>query len=66
VARLPALQAEFIVLRVVAGLAVEDVAKVVGRRPGAVRVACHRGLRRLSQLLEQAGVTPPAAAALRE
>lgn len=56
-AKLPRLQAEVILLRVVAGLDTETVAQMVGRNPGAVRVAAHRGLRRLAQILEQAGVT---------
>jgi RNA polymerase sigma-70 factor, ECF subfamily len=56
-AGLPALQAEVILLRVVAGLDTETVAKLVGRSPGAVRVAAHRGLRRLAEMLAGAGVT---------
>lgn len=54
---LPPLQAEVILLRVVAGLDTEAVAKLVGRSAGAVRVAAHRGLRRLAQTLTEAGVT---------
>jgi RNA polymerase sigma-70 factor (ECF subfamily) len=57
VARLPPLQAEVILLRVVAGLDNEAVARLVGRSPGAVRVAAHRGLRRLAQILAETGVT---------
>lgn len=57
VARLPALQAEVILLRVVAGLDYDTVARLVGRSPGAVRVAAHRGLRRLAQILAETGVT---------
>jgi RNA polymerase sigma-70 factor, ECF subfamily len=56
-AGLPRLQAEVILLRVVAGLDTETVAELVGRSPGAVRVAAHRGLRRLAQILAEAGVT---------
>jgi RNA polymerase sigma-70 factor (ECF subfamily) len=56
-AGLPRLQAEVILLRVVAGLDTDAVAKLVGRNPGAVRVAAHRGLRRLAQILAEAGVT---------
>jgi RNA polymerase sigma-70 factor (ECF subfamily) len=56
-AGLPPLQAEVILLRVVAGLDTESVARMVGRSPGAVRVAAHRGLRRLAQIVAQAGVT---------
>ena len=54
---LPPLQAEVILLRVVAGLDTGAVAKLVGRSPGAVRVAAHRGLRRLALILTEAGVT---------
>jgi len=44
-------------LRVVAGLDTESVAQLVGRSPGAVRVAAHRGLRRLAGILAEARVT---------
>ena len=57
VAQLSPLQAEVIALRVMAGLDVEAVARLVGRSPGAVRVAAHRGLRRLAQILVRQGVT---------
>jgi RNA polymerase sigma-70 factor, ECF subfamily len=56
-AALPPLQAEVILLRVVAGLDTESVARLVGRSPGAVRVAAHRGLRQLAQIAAKAGVT---------
>jgi RNA polymerase sigma-70 factor (ECF subfamily) len=56
-ATLPPLQAEVILLRVVAGLDTEAVARLVGRRPGAVRVAAHRGLRRLADVVAKRGVT---------
>jgi RNA polymerase sigma-70 factor, ECF subfamily len=56
-AGLPPLQAEVILLRVVAGLDTETVARLVGRSPGAVRVAAHRGLRRLAATLTETGVT---------
>jgi RNA polymerase sigma-70 factor, ECF subfamily len=55
--RLPRLQAEVILLRVVAGLDTNAVARLLGRSPGAVRVAGHRGLRRLAEILSGAGVT---------
>jgi len=55
--RLPEQQAEVILLRVVAGLDTEVVADMLGRSPGAVRVAAHRGLKRLAALLTGAGVT---------
>lgn len=57
VSRLPAQQAEVIMLRVVAGLETETVAKMLGRSPGAVRVAAHRGLKKLATMLARAGVT---------
>ena len=51
VALLPKDQAEIVLLRVVAGLPVEDVAAITGRRPGTVRVLQHRALRRLADRL---------------
>jgi RNA polymerase sigma-70 factor (ECF subfamily) len=57
VARLPPLQAEVIMLRVVAGLDPAAVAGLLGRSAGAVRIASHRGLRRLEGMLAEAGVT---------
>ena len=54
---LPRDHAEIIMLRVVAGLETADVARIVGKSPGAVRVTAHRALRRLSDLAERAGVT---------
>jgi RNA polymerase sigma-70 factor (ECF subfamily) len=51
IATLPRDQAEIIALRVVAGLDVAQVAKITGKRPGAVRVAAHRGLRTLAARL---------------
>jgi RNA polymerase sigma-70 factor (ECF subfamily) len=50
IAQLPADQAEVVMLRVVAGLDVAEVAQIVGKRPGTVRVLSHRGLRRLVEL----------------
>jgi RNA polymerase sigma-70 factor (ECF subfamily) len=57
VSGLPRLQAEVILLRVVAGLDTDSVARLLRKSPGAVRVAAHRGLRRLAQLTADAGVT---------
>jgi RNA polymerase sigma-70 factor (ECF subfamily) len=56
--RLPPLQAEVLMLRLVAGLPSDMVAELTGSTPGAVRVAAHRGLKRLSHELAQVGVTP--------
>jgi RNA polymerase sigma-70 factor, ECF subfamily len=59
---LPRDQAEVILLRVLGGLNVDEVAHVVRKRPGNVRVLQHRGLRRLAErvveeALERRGVT---------
>jgi RNA polymerase sigma-70 factor (ECF subfamily) len=59
---LPGDQAEVILLRVIGGLDVAEVAAIVGKRPGNVRVLQHRGLRRLAEHLaeeapERRGVT---------
>jgi RNA polymerase sigma-70 factor (ECF subfamily) len=59
VATLPPDQAEMVALRVVVGLDVADVARIVGRSPGAVRVAVHRGLRTLAgHLRDGSPITP--------
>ncbi len=52
IARLPQDQAEAVVLRAVVGLDAKSAAQVLGKRPGAVRTAAHRGLRRLAELLD--------------
>ena len=46
---LPPDQAEAVLLRVVADLSVAEVAAILGRREGTVRVLVHRGLRRLAE-----------------
>ncbi|OLT36283.1 RNA polymerase subunit sigma-70 [Actinomadura sp. CNU-125] len=46
IAELPPDQAEAVLLRVVVGLDAKTAGKVVGKRPGAVRTAAYRGLRR--------------------
>ena len=51
VATLPPDQSEAIVLRVVAGLGVDQVAAIMDKRPGTIRVLTHRGLRRLAERL---------------
>ena len=53
VALLPPDQAEIVLLRVVGGLPMEDVAAITGRRPGTVRVLQHRALKRLADRLER-------------
>jgi RNA polymerase sigma-70 factor (ECF subfamily) len=51
IALLPPDQAEAVMLRTVAGLDVSAVAEIMRRTPGSVRVLCHRGLRRLEDML---------------
>lgn len=55
ISRLPRDQAEAVVLRVVVGLDAKRAAEVLDKRPGAVRTAAHRGLRRLAELLDGEG-----------
>ncbi|MFD1662026.1 RNA polymerase sigma factor [Streptomyces caeni] len=54
---LPRDQAEAVLLRVVVGLDGPAAARVLGKRPGAVRTAAHRGLRRLARQLGVDGGT---------
>lgn len=55
IAQLPQDQAEAVVLRVVVGLDAKSAAETLGKRPGAVRTAAHRGLKKLAELLGQQG-----------
>lgn len=59
IATLPRDQAEAILLRAVVGLDANAAAKVLGKRPGSVRTAAWRGLRRLAVLLDQPPTPPP-------
>jgi RNA polymerase sigma-70 factor (ECF subfamily) len=52
-ARLGAFDQEVLELRVVAGLSSDEVAVVVGKRSGAVRMAQARALERLRELLQE-------------
>ncbi|WDM12165.1 sigma-70 family RNA polymerase sigma factor [Streptomyces lavenduligriseus] len=52
---LPRDQAEAVLLRVVVGLDGPSAARVLGKRPGAVRTAAYRGLRRLARHLAADG-----------
>jgi RNA polymerase sigma-70 factor (ECF subfamily) len=54
---LPREQAEAVLLRVVVGLDGPAAARVLGKRPGAVRTAAYRGLKRLAGQLAERGVT---------
>ncbi|MFG2650098.1 RNA polymerase sigma factor [Streptomyces sp. NPDC048436] len=55
IAGLPRDQAEAVLLRVVVGLDAPAAARVLGKRPGAVRMAAYRGLRRLARQLGAPG-----------
>ena len=76
IAELPRDQAEAVLLRVVMGLDAPAAAKVLGKRPGAVRTAAYRGLRTLTERLpppevpqnsrSEAGVTQMRASTLKE
>jgi RNA polymerase sigma-70 factor (ECF subfamily) len=46
-----------VILRVIGELGVDEVAAIMGKRRGTVRVLQHRALRRLAQVLESQGVT---------
>jgi RNA polymerase sigma factor (sigma-70 family) len=50
-------QRAVLLLRIVGDLSVEQVASVLGKRPGAVRVLQHRGLARLRRRMSKADVT---------
>jgi RNA polymerase sigma-70 factor (ECF subfamily) len=58
VRKLPAEQAEVVLLRVLGDLDVEEVAGIVGKSKGAVRIAQHRALQRLQQAFAEKLVTP--------
>jgi RNA polymerase sigma-70 factor (ECF subfamily) len=47
-AALTADQAEVLLLRILGGLEVDQVARIVGKRPGAVRALQHKALRKLA------------------
>ena len=62
IAELPRDQAEAVLLRVVAGLDVPGTARVLRKRPGAVRIATMRGLRRLADHPQVRSLRPTAPA----
>jgi RNA polymerase sigma-70 factor (ECF subfamily) len=51
--RLPPTQAEILRLRIAAGLSADETAEVLGMTAGAVRVAQHRALGRLRELMRE-------------
>jgi RNA polymerase sigma-70 factor (ECF subfamily) len=55
VKRLPQEYAEVIMLRVVGDLDASEVAEIVGKTQGNVRVLTHRGLRQLNEMLTKGG-----------
>ncbi|MEW2807871.1 RNA polymerase sigma factor [Streptomyces massasporeus] len=63
---LPRDQAEAVLLRVVVGLDGPAAARVLGKRPGAVRTAAYRGLKRLAGQLGAESVTDEAPRTLGE
>ena len=56
VSELPPEQAEAVRLRVMAGLNTVEVARIMGKQPGNVRVLSHRGLRNLARRLAPAHI----------
>lgn len=64
VSTLPAEVAQMVLLRVVVGLEVAEVARIVRKRPGTVRVAVHRALQRLATDLSSEAAAPARAAAV--
>lgn len=57
IAGLPPGQSEVVLLRVIGDLSVEEVAHIVGKRPGAVRAIQLRALRRLARQIAMEPVT---------
>ena len=53
-------QAEAVLLRAVLGLDAITAGQVLGKRPGAIRTAAHRGLKTLHKKLDRAKEPPPA------
>lgn len=59
IASLPRDQAEAIMLRTVLGFDAPTAAQILGKRPGAVRSAAHRGLKSLARRLDASGEQGP-------
>jgi RNA polymerase sigma-70 factor (ECF subfamily) len=58
IASLPQNQAEAVMLRAVLGLDAKSAGRVLGKRPGAVRTAAYRGLRRLAEVMAARKAAP--------
>ena len=56
--QLPPTQAEVVMLRVILGFTVDEVAELIDKSPGAVRVLAHRGLQTVSRMLVAQGRAP--------
>jgi RNA polymerase sigma-70 factor (ECF subfamily) len=63
IATLPPDQAEAVLLRAVLGLDAATAGHILGKRPGAIRTAAHRGLKTLHKNLARAKEPPPAGVA---
>jgi RNA polymerase sigma-70 factor (ECF subfamily) len=63
IATLPPDQAEAVLLRAVLGLDAATAGHILGKRPGAIRTAAHRGLKTLHKKLDRAKEPPPAGVA---
>jgi RNA polymerase sigma-70 factor (ECF subfamily) len=50
-------QADVVLLRILAGLDVNEVATILGKRPGTVRVLQHKALQRLAAKFPEPAVT---------
>ena len=59
IATLPPDQAEAVLLRAVLGLDAATAGHILGKRPGAIRMAASRGLRTLGKKLDQTAKEPP-------
>jgi RNA polymerase sigma-70 factor, ECF subfamily len=59
-ARLPAQQRELLALRVLSGLSAEETGQILGMSAGAVRVAQHRALARLREIVAGESLATPA------
>ena len=57
IATLPSDQSDVVLLRVIGDLAVADVARILGKRPGAVRALQHRALKSLARIVSHEAVT---------
>lgn len=58
IASLPPDQADVVLLGVLGGLDASDIARILDKPPGTVRVLRHRALRRLAAAMRREGVTP--------